>query len=171
MPGSVIGKELNLGYEGNVARSVDAIITNRFVKPSDATAIQFGDAVVLNSDNTYSRFGAGGTFAAFAGVAVREVKQALDYTSNQGEYRPGQPCDVIERGTVTVACNVGTPTAGGAVYLRVAVNAAIPNGVVGKFEAAADGTNTVQITSAQWKTGKLDANRVAELTLLTRNKA
>lgn len=32
MPGYAIGKSLNLGYEGNVSRSVDAIITARKAK-------------------------------------------------------------------------------------------------------------------------------------------
>jgi hypothetical protein len=139
------------------------------VKSTDTDSINFGSPAILNSDNTYSNFGATGTAATFAGVAVREVKQTTDYLSADGSYDPGQPCDVIERGSVTVVCNVGNPTAGGPVYVRIAANAGIPTGVVGGFEAAADGTNTVQITNAKWKTGKKDANNVTELTILTRN--
>ena len=169
MPGRAIGKELNLGYAGSIARSVDAIITNRVVKPSDSEGIGFGDPVVLNNDNTYSKMGAGDTADSFAGIALREVKQATVFATNvKGEYKPGEPCDVAERGTVTVVCNVGTPKAGGAVYVRVAANASKPNGVVGGYEAEADSTNTVLIPNAKWKTGKMDANRVAEVTLLTR---
>lgn len=169
MPGAAVGKALNFGYPGNVARSADAIITNRIVK-SDSADIAFGDAAILNSDNTYSRFGASGTAAAFAGVAVREVKQSTVYGNNvSGSYKPLEPCDVIERGTVNVVCTVGTPTAGGDVYIRVTANGSIPDGVVGGFEAAADSTNTIKITNAKWKTGKLDGNRVAELTILARN--
>ena len=169
MAGSAIGKSLNFGYPGNISRSADAIISNRIVRPTDTENINFGDPVVLNPDNTVSAFGATGTAETFLGIAVREVKQATDYFATQGSYKPGQPCDVAERGTLTVTCNVGTPTAGGPVYVRIAANAAIPNGVVGGFEAAADGANTVQITNAKWKTGKLDANKVAEVTLLSRN--
>lgn len=174
MPGSAIGIELNLGYPGTVSRSIDTIITPRVVKSvvTDGSetepSILFGEPVVLNSDNTYSRFGANGTAATFAGIAIREVKQATDYYSAAGSYIPGEVMDVIERGSVTVLCNVGTPTSGGKVYVRVATNATIPNGVIGQFEAAADGTNTVEITNARWKTGKLDSNKVAELTILTR---
>lgn len=168
MPGFVVGKSLNLGYPGNVSRSADAIITARVVSPDDAAAIPFGSPVVLNTDNTYSLFGASSTAATFAGVAVREVKQSTDYFSANGSYSPGQVCDVIERGSVTVVCNVGTPTAGGKVYVRITANGSIPAGVVGGFEAAADSTNTVEITNARWKTGKIDANNVAEITILTR---
>jgi hypothetical protein len=172
MPGNVIGKSLNLGYAGNVSRSQDAVITNRIVKPSDTEGPSFGDPVVLNSDNTFSKFGATGTAATFAGIAVREVKQATVFGSGangNGVYNPGEPCDVLERGTATVICRVGTPTASGNVYVRIAENAAIPDGVVGGFEAAADGANTIQLTNVKWKTGKMDANRIAEITILTRN--
>ncbi|NOU95598.1 hypothetical protein GC093_20535 [Paenibacillus sp. LMG 31456] len=168
MPGSVVGKSLNLGYPGSVSRSQDAIISSRVVKTTDTTNISFGDPAVLNSDNTYSKFGASSTAATFAGIAVREVKQSTDYLSPQGFYAPGQPCDVLSRGSITITCNVGTPTAGGAVYIRTIVNAAIPAGIVGGFEAAADSTNTVQITNAKWTTGKMDANRTAEVTILSR---
>ncbi|MFC8686326.1 hypothetical protein [Brevibacillus porteri] len=168
MPGKVIGKSLNLGYPGNVSRSADAIIDNRVVKPTDTAKINFGDPVVLNDDNTYSKFGAAGTADTFAGIAVREVKQSTDYFNAQGFYAPGQPCDVASRGTLTVVCNVGTPKARGAVYIRITANASIPNGIVGGFEAAADGANTVLIPNLKWTTGKLDANKVAEVTILTR---
>jgi len=169
MPGKVIGKSLNLGYPGSVSRSADAIITARMIRDTDTEEIAFGEAVVLNSDNTYSKFGADGTADAFVGVAVREVKQSTDYFSEQGTYKPGQPCDVLERGSVTVFCNVGTPTAGGAVHLRIVENPSFPNGVVGGFEAAADGANTIKLPGVKWKTGKTDTNKVAEITILSRN--
>lgn len=121
----------------------------------------FGEPVILNSDNTYSKFDAEGTSETFAGIAVREVKQATDYLAASGSYLPGELMDVVERGSVTVKCNAGTPTAGGKVYIRIAA------GAIG-FEAAADSTNTVEIKNARWKTGKLDANKVSELTILTR---
>lgn len=169
MPGSVIGKSMNYGYPGTVSRSRDAVISNRVVKSTDSVGIAFGEPAILNSDNSYSRFGSTGTAALFAGVAVREVKQSTDYFSANGTYAPGQPCDVLSRGTISVVCNVGTPTAGGAVYVRVAANAGIPTGVVGGFEAAADGANTVLLTGVKWTTGKIDANKVAEITLTQRN--
>ncbi|WP_304459790.1 structural cement protein Gp24 [Alicyclobacillus sendaiensis] len=173
MPGSVIGKTLNLGYPGNVSRSEDAVIVNRPVRPTDTNPIPFGAPVVLNADNTYSLFGASNTAADFAGVAIREVKQATSYLGAPygiTQYNPGDPCDVIERGSVTVTCQLGTPTAGGAVYIRVAANASYPNAVVGGFEAQADGTNNILIPNVVWKTGKIDGNNTAEITILNRNK-
>ncbi|UUZ80642.1 hypothetical protein LJK88_20445 [Paenibacillus sp. P26] len=172
MPGSAIGKTLNYGYAGNVSRSSDAIIESRPVRLTDTTPVNFGDPVVLNADNTYSKFGATSTAAQFAGIAVREVKQHIVYSGAGAAsvaYQPGDPMDALHRGSITVVCNVGTPTAGGSVYIRIATNAAIPAGVIGGFEAAADGTNTVQIPNLKWKTGKMDANKIAEVTILTRN--
>ncbi|WP_289141540.1 hypothetical protein [uncultured Brevibacillus sp.] len=170
MPGRAIGKELNLGYAGNLSRSSDAIIMNRVVKSSDTAGIEFGDPVVLNDDNTYSKMGEGDSAEAFAGIALREVKQATVFTSSMGVYMPGDPCDVAERGTVTVVCSVGTPKSGGPVYVRIAENASKPNGIVGGYEAEADAANTVLLPNVKWKTGRMDTNRVAEVTILTRNQ-
>jgi hypothetical protein len=146
------------GYPGSFARGGDCLIMSRPVKSTDSAGPAFGDPVILNSDNTFSKFGAAGTLAAFAGVAVREVKQATSYlpSPTTGGYLPGQPCDVLERGDVSVVCNVGTPTAGGAVYVRTVANAGIPAGVVGGFEAAADGGNTIQWSKRSWSAGGCD---------------
>lgn len=165
MPGYAIGKSLNLGYEGNISRSIDDIVTARKAKGK----IKFGQATILNSDNTYSPFGASNTAAQFAGVAVREVKQAISYTDASNAYEANERCDVISRGTVNVKVNNGTPTAGGKVYIRTAVNEDIPNGVVGGFEATEDTGKTVELTNAIFTTGKIDANEIAEITLLSRN--
>lgn len=168
MPGQAIGIQMQYGYPGTFARNGDCIIGNRPVKGSDTVGPNFGEPVVLNADNTFSKFGSAGTAATFAGVAVREVKQTTDYLGSSGQYLPGQPCDVIERGNVSVVCNVGTPTAGGDVYVRITANESIPAGVVGGFEAAADGANTVKLTNAKWATGLKDSNNVTELSILNR---
>lgn len=165
--GTAIGLSLNLGYAGTISRDVDNIVTPRIVK-SDSADIAFGEPVILNTDNTYSRFGATGTATTFAGIAVREVKQATDYYAAAGTYKANEVCDVLSKGSITVKCNAGTPTAGGKVYVRITANASVPTGVVGQFEAAADSTNTIEITNARWKTGKVDANGIAELTILNR---
>jgi hypothetical protein len=54
------------------------------------------------------------------------------------------------------------------VYVRIAANASIANGVVGGFEAAADSTNTVLLPNVKWTTGAMDADRICEVTVLTR---
>lgn len=167
MPGKVIGTQYNYGYPGQIARQGDEVSRTRPVK-LDSANIYYGDPVIQNSDGTVSKGAATLTAANFAGVAMRRVKSATVYPQqNNGYYAPQEACDIIERGAVSVQVNVGTPTPGGDVYVRVIANGAIPAGVVGGFEAAADSTNTIKLTNAKFGTGK-DANGVAELVIITR---
>src|SRR6185312_16358183 len=89
MPGTVIGKSLNLGYPGSVSRSADCVIAARVIKSTDPLGPKFGEPLVINSDATGGTLSSvadfltgGGTFTAakFAGVAVREVKVANTYS-------------------------------------------------------------------------------------------
>jgi hypothetical protein len=104
MSGTAIGKSLNLGYAGRISRDADVITENRTVK-SDSADIAFGKAVVLNTDNTYTLFGAAGTAATFGGIAVAAVKQATTYLSNTVVYAAGMRADVLVRGTATILCS------------------------------------------------------------------
>ena len=167
MAGKVIGIAMNYGYEGTVTRTADTIIQVRTATHD----IKFGEAVVLTTTNTYDNVGAATTAAQFAGIAVREVVQANTYDpQSNSDYLAGKPCDVLVRGQVSVKCQRGTPTAGGAVYLRVATNASYPTCVVGGLEASSDTTNTVQLTNCEWTTGMIDANLSTEMTIKTRNR-
>lgn len=167
MTGKAIGISMNFGYPGNYSRTPDDVVASRQLK-GDA-AVPFGAAVVLNSDNTYSPVSAATTAGQIAGIALRIVKQAVSYANqNVSEYNPGEMMSALERGAATVVCNVGTPTAGGKVYIRVKANTSIANGVVGGFEAAADTTNTIEVPNMRWTNGYLDATRIAEVTILTR---
>ena len=120
-----------------------------------------------STDGTVAAFGSTTTAANFAGVAAREVKSATDYWDlNTGVYRPGEAVPVFKRGRVNVICQKGTPATNGKVYIRTKANASYPAATVGGFEAAADSTNTVELTNARWR-GAADANGVAELSILT----
>ena len=167
MAGKSIGISMNLGYAGNYARTPDDIVASRKLK-GDA-AVPFGAAVILNEDNTYAPVAEGTTADKIAGIALRFVKQAVSYNDqNVSQYNGGEMMSVLERGAATVICNVGTPKAGGKVYVRVKHNGSVANGVVGGFEAQADSTNTVEVPNMRWTNGFLDANRVCEVTILTR---
>lgn len=168
MPGRVIGIELPLGYPGSFARTPDCIIMNRLVKENGGP-IPFGKPVILNGDNTYSAFGTGATAAQFAGIAIREVKQATNYyNQNEVSYLDGQQCDVLERGNIVVKCPKGTPTAGGKVYIRTVANESYPGSQIGDFEAEADTGKTVEVPGLAWTTGKMDGNKCVELTIKNR---
>lgn len=176
---------LNLGFLGQVSRLGERSISAKQANVNNALNIAFGDGVVVLKDSTGGTLRniadfitQGGTFTAalFAGVSNREVKTNLQYPITPGNgpinyYAPGEMAEHITLGSVTVACLVGTPQAEGTVYVRTVLNGAFPAGVVGGFEAAADGSNTVALTNVVFKTGVLDANNMAEITMLTRQAA
>ena len=180
---------LNLGAIGQVSRLGERVITSRPVfAGAGATNINFGDSVVITPNasgggDTYQSvagfIAAGGTMTAalLAGVANREVKTNLAYTSlgNNGApqiafYAPNELAEALERGSIVVKINNGTPASQGKVFLRIALNGAIPAGVVGGFEAVADGANTIDLSTVGvvFRTGVLDANGCAEITLKQR---
>jgi len=167
MPGKAIGIMLNNGYAGTVSRTADQVIQNRIAK----TDIAFGQAVILNAENTYSLPSDSTQAADIAGVAVREVVQANTYDPQSNpDYLAGRPCDVLVRGQATVVCKRGTPAAGRAVYVRTKLNGSYSDSYVGDFEAEADGSNSVQVSNIEWSTGTMDSNRVAEITIKSRAK-
>lgn len=164
-----IGKSMPNGYAGSYSRQPDSVIDTHALSSAHGTPnVRFGMGVVVSgNDGEVTLPASGATADHFVGVAVREVKSALDFLNqNEGVYRPGEPVAVIKRGCVNVVCQKGTPKAGGAVHMRIAENEAYPNAAAGGFEAEADGENTVQLTNCQWK-GRADANGIAELRILT----
>ena len=162
MRNQIIGKTMSHGYAGSFSRQPDTIIDTH---PAGG-AIAFGGAVVYSNGAVVTP-GASATAADFVGVAVRETKSATNYLNqNEGSYAQYDAVPVLKRGCVNVICQNGTPALDGTVYVRVAANASIPGAVVGGFEAAADGANSVALTNAKWKGGK-DGNGVAEIRIMT----
>lgn len=176
---------LNLGFPGKISRLGDRVIASRPVLSTTANPIAFGSGCVIiptagGGDTVQSIadfIAGGGTFTAakFAGVAISEVLTNPSFTSmltpyapTTGSYVQGQMAELLERGSIAVTINVGTPVSQAPVYVRVALNASIPAGVVGGFEAAADGANTVQLTNVVFRTGLIDSNNIAEITLQSR---
>ena len=182
MTGSVIQLTMNFGYPGSYARTPDDIVMNKPVN-SSSEAIVFGTAVILNSDNTYSKADATLTADNFAGIAVREVKQGIMYSTygvvdEQGAYKAYDPCDVLLRGNTVVKLGPGqtnhaAPTAGGQVYVRIAEDSTnAPNAQVGDFEVAStvdDDETVIALPNVVFTTGEVDANGVVEITIKTRN--
>lgn len=175
------------GFPGKVTRLGERVIAARQVLSTTTNPIPFGTGVVIVPDSTggtyqsIADFIAGsGTFTAgkFAGVAIAEVETTGPYTSYQqpsspltGSYLQGLMAEVLERGSIAVQINVGTPQSQGTVYVRTELNGGIPAGIVGDFEAAADGSNTVALVGVVFRTGVLDANNIAEITMLERQAA
>lgn len=187
MPGTVIGKSLNLGFIGNVSRNPWNVIVARTVKSilsgetETLSVIPFGKPTVLNVDGTVSLWGDTGvgvsaaTAANFAGIAVAEVKQGTVYGSGQaGGYEPARKADALQFGSCTVKLNetlaLGDIDAGTSVFIVDDAGTSV-NVVVGDFvnSATPDGDSTaVEIPGLKFKTGKVDANNVVEVTFTER---
>lgn len=153
-----IGLNMSHGFAGSYARQPD-MITN--TAPLGGTvAIVFGTPLVRGENGAVVPMGAGNTGNQFIGVAGREVKSPAElYSQNVGQYAPGEPVSVFQRGCINVKCQKGTPTVDGAVYVRVTASEGHP---AGGFEAEADGADTVALPNAQWN-GSADNHGVAEL--------
>jgi hypothetical protein len=174
MPATVIPVTgLYQGFIGDIGTCGNPLRVPRQVNPTDTNPIAFGETLVLNTNNTYSsvkQFIAGsGSFTNTTpfGLAKSNVMtNGASYPQNGGSqlaagaYAPGQNCDALVYGDLWVFCANGTPTAGGQVFMRIALNASIPNGVVGGLEAVADGANTVALSvqDIAWKTGITQAD-------------
>lgn len=164
----VIGTTMTAGFAGSYARQPDMIVNTR---PAGGSApIPFGAPLKYDGTNVV-QMGASAEAAQFVGVAGRELKSSLSYLEQSpGQYNPGDPVSVFQRGSIQVKCQRGTPALGGAVYVRITYNASYSTAQVGGFEAEADSGNTIQLTNCQWG-GAPDANGIVELVILTRLNA
>ena len=165
----VIGKEMPHGFAGCYARQPDMIVETR--PAGGETPIPFGAPLVYDATKpAVVAAGAGFTAADFAGVAGAEIKTALTYlTQQEGQYAPGEPVSVFQRGSINVKA-YGTPALGGTVYVRTAAGGTYSTEPVGAFTATNESGSTVELTNCQWG-GAADANGIAELVILTKQNA
>lgn len=165
----IIGKEMPHGFAGSYARQPDMIVETR--PAGGETPIPFGAPLVYDATKpAVVAAGAGFTAAAFAGVAGAEIKTALTYlTQQEGQYAPGEPVSVFQRGSINVKA-YGTPALGGTVYVRTAASGTYTTEPVGAFTATNESGSTVALTNCQWG-GAADANGIAELVILTKLNA
>lgn len=172
MPASVIGKSFGNGFLGAYAEQGDHLVKT-YANAGDSE-IDFG-APAFAVTGGVAAVGATGltpTAALFVGVAIQHVQTANAYPAQTlGAYAQKDPVPVIIRGGVSVLCNnaaANAPAVDGAVYVRIA--GGTETKPVGGYEAAADTTNTIQLTNATWGSSA-DANGVALLIIKSRNNA
>lgn len=168
MPGKVIGRSLNYGFAGNFARNPDLIAVTR---PNNSDLdIVFGTPLMADAlggvvpvDDTFTV----DLFAGITGSAIKTEFSYFDQEDSGGKYAPKEPVTVVQRGSISVICSDGTPIIGGEVYVRIEKDGTKK---IGDFETTSVAGKNVLLTNAQWGSGA-DANGVAELVLLTRNRA
>lgn len=165
MTGSVIQLAMNFGYPGSYARMPDDIVIAKPVKAS-TDAIPFGYAVMLNTDNTFQKGDATLTAANFAGIAVREVRQALVLNDDQGSYAALTPCDVLVRGNTVIKLARGTATAGGAVNFRIAAQTSATK-AFSSYEGPIGNGNTVTFNGNTYTIGDGTSSTTTVANLVT----
>lgn len=169
MPGTTIGISMPFGYAGQASRHGDEVSRTRPVA-KDSLDIPFGAPVTQGEDGAVSLFNEKSKAEDFAGIAMRKVKAAKIYPyQNFGYYTAGEPCDVLQRGGISVICAWGTPKIGAKVYVRTkVVKGTSPDGSkVGDLGAIDEAGSCVPLEGVKWSSG-LDERKVAELTLVTR---
>ena len=164
MPGVAIGKKLNFGYRGNVARTPDVIIAPYCNVGSDA--IPYGVPVVYDTTNKGVRMiGTSDTDnTGIIGIAVRHIGQPHSDSSDGWYYAVGETVDVLLRGSITVELkDVTSIAARGALYVANGNNSTTAGDLY-----CASGSGKVQVPNTFFSTGEYDGNKIAEVTILER---
>ena len=130
--GKILGS-FDIGWPGAISRSVDDVVVS--LKNAGNVPIPFGAPVFLSSDGSggvvgfiKSSEGTPQDFGSFVGFAVRSASKTPDsypqgqdfmrLSGNQaGQWNPGEPVEVLVRGTIALKANGGF-SAGGKVYIR-----------------------------------------------------
>lgn len=169
MPGTTIGITMDYGYPGQASRHGDEVSRTRPVA-ADSAEIKFGAPVAQNDDGSVAAWKADTAADKFAGIALRKVKGATVWPyQNFGAYKAQEPCDILQRGGVSVICAWGTPHVGADVYVRTKVaDGTSPAGAaIGDLGAADETGNCAKLDGVKWSS-TADGRGVAELTMLTR---
>ena len=95
----VIGKEMPHGFAGSYARQPDMIVSTR----SAGEEIPFGVALTYDKSRAVVAFGRA-TDNKFIGVAGMEIKSAVTWPTQNGQYAQGEPVSVFMRGSINVKC-------------------------------------------------------------------
>lgn len=140
------------GIPGDVNRMFACTVEPDIIDPSNPPVL-YGNAVALDGTSGKIRpIGAGDAAADLYGVLARpyptNVQTAANFFGTQTLGSGNTPpisgmCDVLKMGYIMTKLYGATASkAGGAVYVRIAGAGA--GQIVGGFEAAADGGNTIQ---------------------------
>lgn len=152
------------GVPGDITRADETNVEPAMmVSPFTAA---YGLAAVYGSGGI-AAWGTGNVAVDFAGSLARAVPSISNNISSDASFGGGIPLqtqvqNLVVRGYMSVVCQYGTPTRGGAVYVNIQ---AATGRVVGGFEATFQSGFNVLLTAtqAEWATDGFDANLNAEL--------
>lgn len=162
MSGKAIGTNLPIGFRGAVTRTPDTIIAPYTNKGTDD--IQFGDVVVFHNGGV-RKIKSGDTADMIIGIAVRHIAQPYANDADGWYYKPNEAVDVLLRGSIAVQL---TATAGIAARGKLYVATGSQSGEAAGNLYCATGTGRVQVPNTIIATANFDADKIVEVTILTR---
>lgn len=157
MPASTIGLNLKQGFPGTVSALPDDVVRTFQL----AKAVKVGQPIELVNVEGANPKVQPATTANTLGIVVRGVRTPTGLSWDQGsaEIPVGSFVDVLLRGNMSVAIDRGTPVAGASANFDTAT---------GNFTAAAVEGTVVASNNIVFATAAVDANKVTEVTVLTR---
>ena len=163
MAGTAILYSAPSGVPGDLNDILNTVVESWILDP-DLTPTDFGVPVKV-VDGKIAKIETGDAATDFYGILSRSVPtMAPDLNVNLNTSTPNantvSGVVVGGPGYVLVKCTVGTPTKGGAVYMRVT---AATGKAVGDLEATADGSDNVLLTRAVWAVAGKDSNNVSAI--------
>lgn len=168
MSAQAIGIHLPLGYRGNISRTPDTVISP-FTNLGDEP-IQFGEPVIYDATKKGVRKikSTDSTNTDIIGIAVRHIGQPHADAPDGYYYAPGEVVDVLVRGSIMVElADTASLAPRGKVYV---CNGSHESHAAGEIVCdAGSNSDTLEIPGAAISTGEADANKIVEITILTRS--
>jgi len=131
--------------QGFVGQFADLQLTNVFSKTVEASAIDFGLAVVRGTTDTECKL-ATATGGSFLGITARTIAGEAD-TAGDRKYQIDESANILDEGVIYAICEDGC-TQGDPVYFRYAAG----TGQLGGLLAANVVSETDLIANAVWET-------------------
>lgn len=156
---------MDTGYAGDMSREpAPGDIVNEVLDPTvDWSTYGFGMPIVYSATGTVTPVSSSTTVGQLKGLLVRTFPGRAVSNTGLAAYPQinGGAVDVARRGFMSVALRgAAVPVKGAPVYVRIA-NAGAGQ-VIGGFEAASDGANTLVLPNSQFE-GPAGADGVTEI--------
>lgn len=149
------------GVAGDVTRPDDTIVESGLLNSAVAPSA-FGAPLKVASGK-FEAIESGDVATDFYGILSRvapSIAGDLNQTFAGATPNTDSVQGIVVKGYVNVACTVGTPARGGAVYMRVVADT---GKAIGDLEATSDSTNSVELTGVTWAVDGKDADDVTEI--------
>lgn len=155
-----------VGVVGEISRQQDTEVEAIFLNPDNAPT-KYGAPVKFVSGKGEA-IEAGDAAADFRGIVARtapSISGSTDSGFNDNVPNPATAQALVRRGYVLVKCAIGTPTRGGAVYMRtVADTGKLVGDLEATFDNGGEGPDAnVLLVGVTWASEGKDSDGTAEI--------